>query len=258
MKTMPPRSGAATLEKGLVLLKRIARDRGACRLADLTDDLALSRSTLYRLCGVLQRHGLIARLGPDRYDISQAFLAVVASLSENEQLVRVSRPHLEMLARACGATAHIGVMDNDMVTYLVKACAGLAEAGVPFTREGAQLEAYGSGIGKVLLAWLPDAERRRYLAGGPFVRMTARTVTDPIALASLLDRVRAEALARDDGEVADHLYCLAVPLWTDRVRMTAAISVSFLHPDGAAIDETAAVRELRACAARISGMLAAI
>ena len=142
-----------------------------------------------------------------------------------------------------------------MVTYLVKVDAGLSQAAASFTRENAQLEAYCSGIGKVLLAWLPLAERMRYLSGGPFVAMTSRTITDPAALQNCLKTVRTKKFARDDGEIADDLYCLAVPLWTENQPMTAAISISVHRQAGQRLQDEIYLKKLRACAAGLSARL---
>lgn len=110
-----------------------------------------------------------------------------------------------------------------MVTYRIKTGEG---AGSLFTQVGLQLEAYCSGIGKVLLAHLPEAQRRAYLAEGPFVALTSRTITDPAMLAQELERVREQGYAIDDGEIIDGLVCTAVPIHAPDGQVHAAISVS--------------------------------
>ena len=89
-----------------------------------------------------------------------------------------------------------------------------------------QLEAYCSAIGKVLFAHLPEAERERYLAGGPFVPLTARTIVDPARLRGELDAIRICGFAIDDEEIAPGLRCMAVPLRNSDGAVQAAISVS--------------------------------
>lgn len=71
------------------------------------------------------------------------------------------------------------MLENDMVTYLVREG---AEARTIFSEENKQLEAYCSGIGRMLLASLPEPDREAYLAEGPFVALTERTITDPAEL----------------------------------------------------------------------------
>jgi IclR family acetate operon transcriptional repressor len=206
---------------------------------------------LYRLTGVLEQAGLIARLGGGRYGAGPPLAELLHGVTPASQLAQLCRPFLRRLAKDCGATAHLGVMENDMVTYLVKESAG-AHAAAAFTRENAQLEAYCSGIGKVLLAWLPEPELARYLSSGIFVALTKRTTTDPVKLRECLMTVKSEQFARDDGEIADDLYCLAVPLWAGAAPANAAISVSFTRPTEIPFDDDVYLAKLRACAAKLS------
>ena len=248
----PPPSGNASLEKGLALFNRIARDRGRTPLAGLAADMGLPRSTLYRLTNALEGAGMIARRERHHYEVGLPLAEALRGITPAGQLARLCRPALRRLASTCGATAHLGVMENDMVTYLVKENAKAVPAEPSFSRENTQLEAYCSGIGKVLLAWLPEEERTRYLAGGPFVALTQRTITDPLILQETLKTVKTEQFARDDGEIADDLYCLAVPLWTRDQPVTAAISLSFARREEPGRDDETYLAKLRACAAKLS------
>lgn len=141
-------------------------------------------------------------------------------------LKAVSRPLLDSLAKRTGLTAHLGMLEDDMVTYLVKA---RGDANV-LTQEGMQLEAYCSGIGKVLLAAMPERERERYLTSSPFVRLTANTIVDPEILRAALKTVRQTGHARDNGEIDPSVRCIAVPVRLDG-RVFAAISISQSGPN---------------------------
>jgi IclR family acetate operon transcriptional repressor len=245
-------SGSASLEKGLALFGRIMRDGGRTPLPELAADMALPRSTLYRLTSALEQAGLIARLGTGRYGVGLPLAETLQDITPASQLIHLCRPSLRRLADDCSATAHLGVMENEMVTYLVKESVSTPHAAASFTRENAQLEAYCSGIGKVLLAWLPEMELTRYLSSGPFVALTERTITDPATLRECLQAIKATQFARDDGEIADDLYCLAVPLWTDGEPMTVAISLSFTRCEATASNDAAYLAKMRACAAALS------
>lgn len=137
--------------------------------------------------------------------------------------------------------------------------AGGRDAGALFTRVGMQLEAYCSAIGIVLLANLPLAEREAYLAGGPFVALTHRTIVDPAMLREELAAARLRGFAIDDEEVAPNLRCMAVSPHTTDGRVLAAISVLQALPsrkrldDGpllASLTETARAIERQAFGAR--------
>jgi len=144
-------------------------------------------------------------------------------LDEKQVIAHAAAPVLHRLATQVRSVVQLGTLEDDMVTYRIKTGKGAQKL---FTRTGLQLEAYCSGIGKVLLAHLPDAARQAYLAAGPFVALTPRTITDAARLAKVLADVRQRGFASDVGEIAEDLVCIAVPIHTPDGRVPAAISVS--------------------------------
>jgi DNA-binding IclR family transcriptional regulator len=247
-------AGNAALLKGLGLFNLIAADRGRTELTGLAAELALPRSTLYRLAGTLQEMGLITRLSRGHYDIGLPLAEMLDGVTVKNTLVALCRPALRALAQGRGATAHLGILEDGMVTYLVKEAAG-TDHSAAFTRENAQLEAYCTGIGKVLLAQLPDAALASYLAAAPFIPMTGRTITDPMILRDELRTVSGQGFAIDDGEIAEHLYCLAVPLWTQAAGVSAAISMSFPRDGRQSGQDEADLAMLLHCATELRGRL---
>jgi IclR family transcriptional regulator, acetate operon repressor len=215
-----PTPSSNTLDKGLRLLEVvIAHPRVSIHeLARLAD---LPPSTAHRMLATLKQRGFVAQAARGDYLSGPALVRLGRVEDMSAVLERVSRPLLEALARRTGLTAHLGVFEADMVTYLVKA-GGEAEV---FTQEGMQLEAYCSGIGKVLLAGLPEEESEAYLAAGPFVRLTPTTIVEPHALRLALNSIGAQGHAVDDGEIDTGLQCLAAPVRVHG-RVCAAISIA--------------------------------
>ncbi|MCF4167619.1 IclR family transcriptional regulator [Zavarzinia compransoris] len=214
-------SGTQALDRALDLFEQVLRDRGRTPLARLAARLEIPVSTAHRLVAAFERRHLIARGARGHYLAGMG----LADLAPDRRLVLIqaSRPLLRRLARQEKRTAHLGILEADMVTYLVKEAGGGTKL---FTRELMQLEAYCTGIGKVLLAGLEPAARERYLAGGPFVRLTATTMTDPAELRASLAEIACAGHAVDDAEMAEGLHCLAVPLHDGQGRVTAAISLT--------------------------------
>jgi len=216
--------GAATLDKGLALLAKVVRDRGLTPLSTIAAEMGLAPSTARRLVAALDRHGLVARGERGRYLAGGALIELGCMHDRRGLIIGVSRAPLRQLARTLGATTHLGVFETDMVTYIVKES---VSAHSVFTRELQQLEAYCSGIGKVLLAHLDERAREDYLEAGSFVALTSRTIIDPARLREELARVFEQGYAIDDGEIAPDLYCLAVPVKDVSGTVFAAISVSY-------------------------------
>jgi IclR family transcriptional regulator, pca regulon regulatory protein len=78
----------------------------------------------------------------------------------------------------------------------------------------------------VLLAGLPETERRARVTRAPRPARTARTVTDVDALMALLDDVRRDGHALVHGELEEGLVSMAAPIVNRAGRVVAAINVS--------------------------------
>jgi len=91
---------------------------------------------------------------------------------------------------------------------------------------GMRLPAHCTGVGKVLLAYLPDAEVRQIIKKKGMTRFTKNTITDPRSLETELDRIRERGYAIDNEEIMDGLFCMAAPIRDYSGKVIAAVSVS--------------------------------
>ena len=213
------------------LLAHVAADGGKRSISALATEIGLPLSTAHRIAATFTRGGFMTRLKRGHYLAGPTLLRLAKADSLKQVLVGVGRPVLMRLARETRCTCHLGVFENGMVTYLLK----VARArGRLFTREGTQLEAYCTGIGKVLLAALPESELEQYLADGPFIRLTPNTLTDPDTLREALSAVQAQAYAIDDAEMDTDLTCLAVPVHDGEGKVIAALSIATRQASGSA------------------------
>lgn len=237
--------GAASLDKGLDLLEAILLDEGRRSVNELAGALGLPLSTAHRLSAALVRRGYLCQ-GDGVRLAGPRLLALARRTSLESVLRQVAGPALRHLARRVRATVHLGVLEAGMVTYVLKESGGGAPV---LTREGAQLEAYASGVGKALLSRLPAAELEDYLASGPFIALTPATLTDPEALRADIAAAAERGYARDDAEVEPGLFCLAAPVVGADGTAVCAVSIS-QHAEAPL--PTALLQPLMTCAARIA------
>lgn len=230
------------------MLEAVIADGGQSSIAAIARSIGMPVATAHRQVATLVAEDYLV-VGPGgRHLAGPRLFGLLHRLDEKQIIVGCAAPLLHKLASDLGSVVQLGTFENDMVTYRVKTGEG---AGELFTRVGMQLEAYCSGIGKMLLAHLPEAQLRAYLATGPFPALTKRTITDPTALEEELERVRIRGYAIDDGEIAEGLVCVAAPIQAPDGQVHAAISVSRTSSADSSAGQTDILECLRVTARQI-------
>lgn len=206
-----------------MLLEAVVADGGRSSVAALARATGIPAASAHRHVAALVAAGYLVPAGYGRHLPGPKLRALAGMIDDRQIMTNAAAPILDRLAVRTGCVVQLGIFENDMVTYLVKTG---QSAGDLFTKVGMQLEAYCSGIGKVLLAHIPAQARAEYLGGGPFIALTDQTITDPLLLRDELDQVAAQGFAVDDEEVVTGLQCVAVPVRNMRGDVIAAISAS--------------------------------
>jgi len=237
---------AASLGKGLRMCSAIIADGGRSTLTEIARQAGLPLATAHRLALTLEAEGFLVRGRKGYYHAGPVLVAAIAGASEAAQTAGRLRQPLARLARQHAAFSHFGVLEDGMVTYLVKE-KGL-EADL-FTEERMQLEAYCSAVGKVLLANLPEAELAAYLANGPFVALTGRTLAEPAAIRAEVEEVRRSGVGFDRCEIREDLFCMAVAVRGAEGNVVGAISLSMLERIPGRDEQRRVIQQLRAIAA---------
>lgn len=214
------------IDKTFDLLERVARNP-QCSLRELSNDCGVPLSTAHRIVTTLVSRGYLVSERKGCYCLGPAWRSVDQSCILPSLLAAVSRRPLMNLARTARAHTHLGVIEEGMVTYIVKERYGRGEV---HSVENTQLEAYCTAIGKCLLAQLPSEHLELYLENGPFVPLTPATITDPAEIRAQLSQVRVQGWASEVEENLPGLMCLSVPIAAPEIGAWAAISISIVHP----------------------------
>jgi DNA-binding IclR family transcriptional regulator len=131
-------------------------------------------------------------------------------------------PYLTELFEMTRHTVHLAVLHGTDVIYLAKLY-GHRTVGAP-SRIGGRLPASCTGVGKVLLAYDPDAAAA--VLATPLPQLTPRSITDPLSLGQELSNIRRDGVASDNEESRLGVHCVAAPVLVRSGRPIAAMSVS--------------------------------
>ncbi|WP_105971083.1 IclR family transcriptional regulator [Streptomyces geranii] len=211
------------VDKALVLLKSLAEHDRCVGVSELARRACLTKSTAFRLLGILQRNELVERVGSDYRLGSQLFDIGNRVYGPTPPLLQeLLLPHLADLYELTHETVHLAVLHGTEILYVNK-IHGHRAARSP-SRIGARLPAYCTAVGKALLAFDHDAAEAAIEAGLP--GLTEYTFTDAERLRAELRRIRKEGVAYDRQEATVGLTCVAVPVMGPLGRPVAALSVA--------------------------------
>ncbi|GIU98250.1 MAG: IclR family transcriptional regulator [Actinomycetota bacterium] len=215
--------GLRSVARAVRALELIA-EAGEVGVSELGRRLGVHKATASRLLATLADRGLVER-DPfsERFRLGFGLIRLAGAAMTGLDLVRSGRPLLEELAERTRETVNIGVQSGDAVVYVDQVSGSRSIVSVNWV--GRRTPLHCSSNGKVLLAYMDDAERERFLAG-PLERRTPRTVTDPDVLRAQLEEVRRRGWAQTLEELEDGLNAVAAPVRQADGRVTAALSVS--------------------------------
>lgn len=213
----------SSLAKGLRILELLATngDMSASRMASLLDT---SRAASHRFLTTLRDLGYVEKTPENQFRLTFKVLELGMRKLDGFEIRHSVHPFLQEMALACGETVNLGHWDGNAIVHLDKInSTEILRLDVGL---GALAPAYCTGLGKAVLAFLPDREREDYLQSVAWVAMSPKTILTPEALRVEIDQIRKRGYAIDDEELSLGLRCVAAPVFDHTGRSSYALSVS--------------------------------
>lgn len=211
-----------TVDRALSILPLLAE--GPADLGRVAERLGVHKSTALRLLRTLHEHGLVYRQSDQRYRLGARLFALAQQAMESLDIREIAHPHLVALNEDCGHTVHLAVHEEDEVLYIDK-----VESRYPvrmYSRIGKPVALTVAAVAKLLLADLPEPERRALAQRLDYPQYTPRSTPGPDAFLKELATVRAQGWATDLGGHEESINCIAAPITGVDGRTVAAMSVS--------------------------------
>jgi len=212
------------LDRALGLLEHLAAGTGHT-LSELAAETGQSVATVYRALVTLQSHGMVEVEEPGQiWHIGGGAFRIGSAFLRRTKVVERARQPMDALMRATGETANLGIEWQDEVMFLSQV--ETHEAIRAFFPPGTRGPMHVSGIGKALLAWMPEDRVRGTIARRGLERFTSLSITSGTLLLRDLARTRERGFSIDDQERAEGMRCFAAPVFNAWAEPVAGISVS--------------------------------
>jgi DNA-binding IclR family transcriptional regulator len=223
MREPPPLVKSA--DRVLDLLELLAGTGRAMTHAELARRTGIPKSSLTHLLRTLVPRGYVTQssesqqfqLGERAYDLARRG-------AHSRDLVRLGQPSLVKVMRTTGESAALSVLRDDVAERI--ASAETSRAVLYSVHVGVLAPLYANSAGKVLLAWMPAAEREAYLRRVQLQARTEHTVRSVAVLRRQLQQVREEGVAWSMGEFTAGVVGIAIPVLDAHGRALAAVGVA--------------------------------
>jgi IclR family transcriptional regulator, pca regulon regulatory protein len=217
-----------SLARGLAILRCFTPERPVLGIADIADELGMSRSTTHRYVITLVALGYLEQGASRKYRLGLRNIDLGMAALNSTGLRENAHEYLEELRRRTSHTASLSVLEGADIV-----CVDRARG---FRREqskidlglglGSRLPAYCTAMGKLLLAYLPEGEQSNVIAEMKLAKQGPNTITSKKELLVELGEIRKEGFAVNDEELAGELYAIAAPVRNEGREVVAAVGLS--------------------------------
>jgi IclR family pca regulon transcriptional regulator len=217
-----------SLERGLAILGCFTPKRPVLGIADIADELGMSRSTTHRYVITLVALGYLEQGASRKYRLGLRVTDLGMSALNSTGLREHAHPYLEELRQRTSYTTSLGVLDGTDVLYVDRVRSfrrGQGKIDLDL-HTGSRLPAYCTSMGKLLLANLPEPEQRELIAEMKLTKRGPNTITSKKALRDELEDIQSEGFAVDDQELAADLYAIAAPVRNEARDVVAAVNLA--------------------------------
>ena len=251
---IPLRNAVPILDRAMQALSFLERIPDGASIRQISLELALPRSTTYRMLNTLLAHKLVRRSDNGVFTLGPRLVALAARVradGSNYDLADLATPPMRQLRDRLGEPVKLSVRDGDRARVIV-ALLGRNEHG-PAPSTGTSYPLHAGAASKLVLAYLATNELDRLLEGA-LTRYTPHTLTEPDRLRADLARIRRQAFAHDQGEHNIAVHAMAAPVLDPFGRFLGALSIPFLA-DTSTANRNAIRDGLIATAAEISARI---
>lgn len=219
-----------SVARALEMLELVAESKEDLTITEISKQLGIPKSTTFDILYTLLEKGYLEQASEKQksFRLGMKLFQTGARYIEQTPFHDLAHATLEQLAEVAGETAFLAILNKDELVYLDKVESPNSVR--TSARIGSSNPLYCTGLGKALLATMPDDDVKAVLARtGGLQAITPFTLTDESRFMEVLYQARRQGYAVDDREHNAEVFCLAAPVYNLHGRVSAAISVASLY-----------------------------
>ena len=221
---MKPEAPNSTLLRGLAIMNAVANSSRPLSISDLVNELGLAKPTVHRIASQLEEESYLQRNPSDkRFVIGSKLKEFSTNILSNTTIGAPRRAILEALSNRIGETCNCTMLDGNRTVYFDR-----VECNWPIKinlHPGSRLPLHATASGKLFLAFMKKADRKRLLNATNLEACTEHTMISADDLEIELKKVKKLKLAFDTEEFIDGMIAIAVPVFDNNNRICFTVAV---------------------------------
>ncbi len=213
-----------SLAKALSLFGYFSIQEPELGITELSERSGLLKSSISNMVSTFCGYGFLEKNERSgKYRLGSKILELSHVMYQSHDLRTLVHPYLERISAETGENVYLGILSGDEVLYIDS----VFPPGSYSARSiiGVKAPLYCTGIGKALLAFMPDSVTQHIIDKGLF-RFTPNTLCDPVRLRADLNTIKDRGYAIDDMEHEYGIRCVAVPIRNIGNAVVASMSIS--------------------------------
>ncbi len=213
----------ASLEKGIKILELLAQ-HGELSVSEAARLMDTNRAGSHRFINTLKDLGYVEKNSSNKYQPTLKIMNLATKVANRFEIRRMAKPYMHRLSMMFKETINLGLFKNQEIIHIDKIDS--LEVLRMDSALGDKAPAYCTGLGKSILAFLPEHELSHYLSTNDLSPMAPNTITDKAEFLAELSRIKQNGYALDDEEMTIGLRCIAAPIFDHNAYPAYAISIS--------------------------------
>lgn len=214
-----------SVDRALLILDILQENPKGLGVTELSYQLEVSKSTVHRLLMSLLKKGFVKQdEESQKYQLGLRLIELSQTVSDNLDIRKLASNFLYHLAKTTGETAHLVIMENNELVYIDKIES--SETIRMFSNIGKRAPMHCTGVGKAILAFLPEEKIHQVIDEKGLQKFTEKTIIEKEAMLAHLQEIKKRGYSFDDEEHELGIKCAAAPIFNHNGEVVAGISVA--------------------------------
>ena len=210
-----------SLSKAMSVLECFLCSKTELGITEISQKLQVQKATIYNIAATFQNLGyLVQNPETKKYSLSVKLLQYAYIINNHLGFRNFFLPYMDQIVNETNENVYLGIPHGSEVLYIeFRSPAGKLMRNIL----GEHAPMYCTGLGKAMLAFLPEVEIEEY-ASLPLAKFTETTITEKKILLQELSAIRKRGYAIDNMEHEHGVICIGMPVFGNDGRVLAALS----------------------------------